>query len=385
MMNQWDETRRRPRGRHLVATCLGVSLLLHLQAILVAVAVLSMNPDGCRVAPDLPIAPFEVALVDPSEADRKAQEIKEELEREDKRVEEEDRRATGQVVEIPRPVEEKRPKEAEYLSEYDSTVTRQTKAPPSPKSPGRRALAMTSPGRPAPRAPEPPSPEPRKDEPPKPRERQPTKLAMRSPARRATEQPSPPARLSPSEDGKEARQEEPAAAEKRQSAQRRDLPTLPPPGSLRLSDKELAEAVGGLVNDALQDVDDGDETLLNSKRWRFASFFNRVKRQVAQNWHPDRAYRRRDPSGNVYGFKDRLTILRVRLSPRGELEDMHVEQPSGLGFLDDEALNAFRLAEPFPNPPRGLVDEKTGKISFRFGFLFELSRRSNFRILRFSN
>ena len=151
---------------------------------------------------------------------------------------------------------------------------------------------------------------------------------------------------------------------------------------LKLSDKELIKALGSRVNDYLENVEEGGQTLLNSKRWRFASFFNRVKRQVAENWRPGAVYRRRDPRGNVYGFRDRLTILRVRLTPKGRLKDVHLETASGVGFLDDEAMSAFRAAEPFPNPPRGLVDKDSGMISFRFGFLFEISRRPSFRIFR---
>ena len=54
-----------------------------------------------------------------------------------------------------------------------------------------------------------------------------------------------------------------------------------------------------------RDVDDGDETALNSKKWRFASFFNRVKHQVQEHWHPDEVYRRRDPNRLGHGQASR--------------------------------------------------------------------------------
>ena len=65
--------------------------------------------------------------------------------------------------------------------------------------------------------------------------------------------------------------------------------------------------------------------------------------------------------------------MRVRLKPDGHLQNVELESPSGLEFLDDEALQAFRAAQPFPNPPRQLVDSSDGLINFQFGFLFELS------------
>jgi TonB family protein len=84
-------------------------------------------------------------------------------------------------------------------------------------------------------------------------------------------------------------------------------------------------------------------------------------------------YRRRDPSGAVYGRTNRLTVVRVQLKPDGKLANLALEQPSGIDFLDEEALQAFRAAQPFPNPPRQLVDTSDGLINFRFGFLFEIS------------
>ena len=138
------------------------------------------------------------------------------------------------------------------------------------------------------------------------------------------------------------------------------------------SEQQLARAVGGGTQDALRDVDDGEETALNSKKWRFASFFNRVKRQVAEHWHPEDVYRQRDPTGAIYGHRNRYTFLRVELKPDGRLNNLRVAEPSGLEFLDDEALEAFREAAPFPNPPRQLV-EANGLINFGFGFLLDLN------------
>ena len=103
---------------------------------------------------------------------------------------------------------------------------------------------------------------------------------------------------------------------------------------LKLSDKELLKALGSRVNDYLKNVKQGKQTLLNSKRWRFASFFNRVKRQVAQNWHPDVVYRRRDPTGRAYGVKDRYTLLRVTLDDEGKIKRLLTTRNSGLDFMD---------------------------------------------------
>ncbi|MCA9670468.1 MAG: TonB family protein [Myxococcales bacterium] len=364
--------RRNARDRRRIGAFLGVSALVHLHIILLIVAGLTLNPDGCR-APEPDLGPIEVALVP---AKSKADEVKKKIEEEDKKEEKKEKDDKGQVVELPPPIEEKRPDKARFRSEYDSKVARETKSS-VPFKPGKIVAARPMPQRPRTRRAPPPTPRERQKI-----ERKAMKLAMR------TKPDVPKSDLKPSEKGDQAPKQKKEKAPKGpdvKAAQSASPKRNVKMRDLKLTASELARAVGTPVNDALKDVKEGKSTLLNSKRWRFASFFNRVKRQVAQNWHPDRAYKRRDPSGNVYGFRDRLTILRVQLTPKGKLMKLHIEKACGVGFLDDEAIAAFRAAEPFPNPPPGLVDKKTGMISFRFGFLFEISRRPNFRIFRYRN
>nr|HEX4319210.1 TonB family protein [Kofleriaceae bacterium] len=142
--------------------------------------------------------------------------------------------------------------------------------------------------------------------------------------------------------------------------------------NLRPTDEQLQRIVGGGSVDHLDDVDDGDETALNSKRWVYASFFNRMKRQVAQNWDPATVWRRVDPTGTVWGTKTRVTEVRVSLTPKGELTKILVTAPSGVGELDDEAIRAFHAASPFVNPPEGLINAKDNLITFAFSFYFEI-------------
>jgi len=149
------------------------------------------------------------------------------------------------------------------------------------------------------------------------------------------------------------------------------------------SSGQLARAVGSGTMDYLPDVDDGEETALNAKKWRFASFFNRVKKQVQEQWHPAEVYRRRDPTGAIYGHINRLTIVQVKLKPDGFLNKVFLQQPSGLDFLDDEALEAFKMAQPFPNPPKQLV-EADGLIHFSFGFLFEVSDTPRMMLFKYN-
>ncbi len=141
-----------------------------------------------------------------------------------------------------------------------------------------------------------------------------------------------------------------------------------PEAILKPSREVLERAVGGGSVDRLDNVEDADETSLSSKRWVYASFFNRLKRQVAQNWDPQSVWRRADPRGAVYGIKSRYTGVRISLSRTGEVENIIVTDPSGINVLDDEAVRAFRASGPFPNPPEGLV--QNNQITFQFGFSF---------------
>lgn len=123
-------------------------------------------------------------------------------------------------------------------------------------------------------------------------------------------------------------------------------------------------------DDFLPDVnEEGETNLLNTIPYRYVGFFERVKRRVRQHWDPNRTYRLRDPTGELYGHKDRYTVLSIVLDKKGYLLDARIAGPSGLKFLDDEALRAFGAASPFLNPPSGLVKED-GKIRFDFGFAF---------------
>lgn len=115
--------------------------------------------------------------------------------------------------------------------------------------------------------------------------------------------------------------------------------------------------------------DFGSETMLNALPYRYIGFFERVKDAVRREWDPNSVYRLRDPTGQIFGYKDRMTILRVMLDARGRLLDASVLSTCGLQFLDDEAKRAMWAAAPFSNPPEGLLSEDQ-RIRFEFGFIF---------------
>lgn len=308
----------------------------------------------------------------------------------EQRKEEEKTKAEGQVVDIARPAVEERPDKARFLAEYDSRVDRETKgpsgrwqagspqppSPPAPAQPPSSSSSSSSPG-PAPaRAGQAGAPE------------RLGPLAMRVPGRPSPQaapgaqgerapEAGPSGLQVPGEDGTISRgaEQDPGAAGaggRRAVPGGGGAPGRHAPNLLAAEPLERALGLGAGSMDHLPDLTDGESTALSAKKWKFASFFNRVKRAVGDEWHPDTVYVRHDPSGNIYGVKDRVTVLRVHLRPDGKLDGMDLLQSCGVGFLDEEAMAAFRRAQPFMNPPPQLR-EADGLIHFSFAFIFELS------------
>lgn len=143
----------------------------------------------------------------------------------------------------------------------------------------------------------------------------------------------------------------------------------------------LDKVTGAAPNDFLKDTDEGDGTYLNTRQWKYASFFNRVKQSINQHWHPAEQLRLRDPSMQIYGGRDRYTVVNVTLDANGRLKDTWVEKSSGVDFLDLEAVKAFERAQPFPNPPPGLLTADS-TVKFQFGFMLELGGRPGLRLFR---
>ena len=154
-----------------------------------------------------------------------------------------------------------------------------------------------------------------------------------------------------------------------------DKPAIPSLESLRPTIGTIARISGSPSNDYVENVPEGDGTFLNAKEFKYATFFYRVKDSVGNIWYDMvvRELRRRDPTGNIYGPRDRATLLTVRIDLDGRLASVQVANSSGVQFLDDVAIQAFKMAEPFPNPPSAMADPD-GYIKFNFQFVMLRSR-----------
>lgn len=151
----------------------------------------------------------------------------------------------------------------------------------------------------------------------------------------------------------------------------------PGPGPLLAPSAAFYESMRGPTNRRLDDVEYGEGTFLNTREWKFAGYFNRMREALAGQWDPFTPLRARDSTGERFLYKDWTTVLSVTLDARGSLSDVHVLRSSGLDFFDRTAVEAMQKAQPFLNPPRDLPDSQ-GLIRFHFGFILYADRGPRF-------
>jgi TonB family protein len=100
----------------------------------------------------------------------------------------------------------------------------------------------------------------------------------------------------------------------------------------------------------LPEIGMGDETLLNTREYIYASFFVRMKRQMEGVWNPRRILAGEPDVRNQY-----VTKVSIVLSRNGRLDSARIVGSSGDMRLDREALEAVERAAPYLNPPPGLL------------------------------
>lgn len=126
-------------------------------------------------------------------------------------------------------------------------------------------------------------------------------------------------------------------------------------------------------DDYLKDVNTGMQTLLSTREFVYYTYYSRIKDAIRQHWEPNVRekvkiiYRQ---GRNIASAKDRVTQVLVTLNSLGELIRVEVLTQSGVEDLDAAAVEAFRAASPFPNPPKGMI-EGDGTIKIRWDFVLE--------------
>ncbi|HEY1098663.1 MAG TPA: TonB family protein [Myxococcota bacterium] len=123
-------------------------------------------------------------------------------------------------------------------------------------------------------------------------------------------------------------------------------------------------------------AEEDDATSLNTFAFRYATYFNRMADAVRVFWTAE-GLRRVDPTGNIYGIEDRITVVAITLDRGGNVVDLALQDSSGVDVVDDDALQAIRRSQPYPNPPPGLFKGEP-TVQFTFRFTIENGRRNAF-------
>lgn len=127
------------------------------------------------------------------------------------------------------------------------------------------------------------------------------------------------------------------------------------------------------TNDYLRGIDEGLETMLNTREFKYYTYYTRIRRQLSQHWEPkvkERLSRMFKQGRRIASDQDHVTKLLITLSDQGNLVKVQILGESGVSDLDDAAMDAFRAAAPFPNPPKGIV-EPDGTVKIRWDFVLE--------------
>ncbi len=154
--------------------------------------------------------------------------------------------------------------------------------------------------------------------------------------------------------------------------------------TLSLNDLGIGGAGGptAATDDRLDDVQTGDRTVLSAREFRFYSYYHRIKETLRQYWKPnvERKLAMLWAKGARMQETEVVTQVLVMLDEHGQVSKITRVTGSGFMELDEAAMDAFRQAAPFPNPPAGMVDPD-GLVRIRWDFVLktEASPQITFR------
>lgn len=152
----------------------------------------------------------------------------------------------------------------------------------------------------------------------------------------------------------------------------RKMPVVPDPTAAPNDNSGDGREISA-TDDHLKDVPTGLETMLSTREFLYYSYYNRIKDKLRQHWEPkikEKFTKIMRQGRTIASEGDKITRVIIILDEQGTLIRVQVVGRSGVTDLDDAAVEAFRAAAPFPNPPKGIV-EPDGTIKIRWDFVLE--------------
>lgn len=117
---------------------------------------------------------------------------------------------------------------------------------------------------------------------------------------------------------------------------------------------------GTRPEDYILGMQESDRTALNTKEFKFFGYFQRIRARLDRAWVPvlrEKLATYYRSGRQLASDMDHLTKVLVVLNGQGEIVRVVVLGESGTQELDSAAVAAFNKAGPFPNPPKGIVDQ----------------------------
>ncbi|MBK23928.1 MAG: hypothetical protein CME70_07985 [Halobacteriovorax sp.] len=122
-------------------------------------------------------------------------------------------------------------------------------------------------------------------------------------------------------------------------------------------------------NDYVEDVPLGDVTNLNTVEYKYYGFYHRIKQKLEQYWGNSlrkKAEALYKQGRRIPASENRITSLTITMDKMGNIVDIKINSTSGVRELDDAAIESFKQAGPFPNPPRGMMRDGLAQIEWGF-------------------
>ncbi|HEY7436226.1 MAG TPA: TonB family protein [Methylomirabilota bacterium] len=194
--------------------------------------------------------------------------------------------------------------------------------------------------RPAPSAPPRPPARARAAEAPRPPAPRPTPPAPALPPTVAKAEPAPEPMIKSPEPGPATPETQPSPAAPSESA----APSAPqvavarPPDSMR----RQPGGGGGLLGGGRGGVE-GDPIPLDTPEPKYQDYFNKIRERIKSKWTYPRQAGERGIEGEL--------LIEFHIAKDGRLEFIALRNSSGVAILDDYAMTAVKLAQPFPPVP----------------------------------
>ncbi len=154
-----------------------------------------------------------------------------------------------------------------------------------------------------------------------------------------------------------------------------------PPTTLRRAEPSVSSGPGGDRLAALRPQSrggglrdgrggiEGEPIPLDTKDPKFSDYMERVRKQIKENW----VYPREAAEKNIGGS----LMMEFGIAKDGQLRFIELRRSSGVPVLDDYAVNAVKLAQPFPPIPDRL--SRTGiPIAAVFNYIIDIGALNNF-------